>query len=273
MAQSRTHYQVLGVSRRANADEIKQAYRRLIRDTHPDRLIGQRGYVMQDPEALARLEVAIAQAEQETRLLNEAYDVLTDPDKRREYDGLTPAQWLVNAPTVPWKMDLPQQPTVYLAGLACVVVLLAMGMLLGNHALNLDGPSQAGAAAVMAEDAQQAFEDGDLALAVDFYTRALALQPQADFYYQRGLVRLAEAESGETSAAYQALSDFDAALHHNPDHTGALLQRGLLLHALWSSDDDRDRAIADLTRYLDLATDPDPAARHALNRLQESSQA
>ncbi len=62
------YYQILGVSRDAAPDEIKKAFRRLARDTHPDAN-------PDDPNAEARF-----------REIAEAYEVLSDPDKRARYD-------------------------------------------------------------------------------------------------------------------------------------------------------------------------------------------
>jgi curved DNA-binding protein len=65
----RDYYKVLGVARTATADEVKKAYRRLARKFHPD--------VSKDTNA-----------EQKFKEVQEAYEVLKDPEKRAAYDQL-----------------------------------------------------------------------------------------------------------------------------------------------------------------------------------------
>lgn len=64
------YYKILGVSREASPEEIKKAFRRLARKHHPD--------VAKDK----------AGAEEKFKEINEAYEVLGDPEKRRKYDTL-----------------------------------------------------------------------------------------------------------------------------------------------------------------------------------------
>ncbi len=62
------HYEVLGVSREASTEEIKKAYRRLARELHPDVNPG-------------------ADASEKFKLVTHAYDVLSDPRQRQDYDN------------------------------------------------------------------------------------------------------------------------------------------------------------------------------------------
>ncbi|CRZ34250.1 molecular chaperone DnaJ [Herbinix hemicellulosilytica] len=68
MAEKRDYYEVLGVSRNATEEEIKKAYRKLAKQYHPDANPG-------DKTAEAKFKEA-----------SEAYAVLSDPEKRRQYD-------------------------------------------------------------------------------------------------------------------------------------------------------------------------------------------
>jgi len=68
------YYQTLGLKRNASQAEIKKAFRKLAREHHPDAKPGDKD------------------AERRFKLINEANNVLADPDKRRKYDALG-ANW------------------------------------------------------------------------------------------------------------------------------------------------------------------------------------
>ena len=72
-AATKDYYRVLGVSPEAGPDDIKRVYRRLALECHPDRNRGDR------------------QAEERFKEISEAYGVLINPEKRRQYDAFRQA--------------------------------------------------------------------------------------------------------------------------------------------------------------------------------------
>src|SRR4030081_2250705 len=68
MATRHDYYKALGVDKKASADEIKKAYRKLARRYHPDRNPGDKA------------------AEERFKEISQAHDVLGDPEKRKQYD-------------------------------------------------------------------------------------------------------------------------------------------------------------------------------------------
>ncbi len=80
-----THYEVLGIAEAASEDEIRQAYRRLVKSAHPD--------AAGDPEQFRRI--------------TEASDVLSDPLRRAAYDRTTRPVLFAGPPAVTRRRRLP----------------------------------------------------------------------------------------------------------------------------------------------------------------------
>ena len=68
MAEKRDYYEVLGLQKGASEEEIKKAFRKMAMKYHPDKNPGNK------------------EAEEKFKEVNEAYSVLSDPDKKSKYD-------------------------------------------------------------------------------------------------------------------------------------------------------------------------------------------
>lgn len=75
-----TYYEILGVSKSASQEEIRTAYKQLIKKYHPDLYQGDKAF-----------------AERKTQEINEAYDILSDSTKKYDYDlSITPSYTTTN---------------------------------------------------------------------------------------------------------------------------------------------------------------------------------
>ena len=72
MSEKRDYYEVLGLKKGASDDEIKKAYRKMAIKYHPDRNLNNK-----------------EEAEAHMKEINEAYDVLKDPQKKAQYEELS----------------------------------------------------------------------------------------------------------------------------------------------------------------------------------------
>jgi len=97
----RDYYEILGVSRDASEEDIKKAYRRLALKYHPDRNPGDK------------------EAEERFKEITEAYEVLSDPQKRRQYDqfgrrAFAPGGAAAAAGTAGFGLDLDEALRVFM---------------------------------------------------------------------------------------------------------------------------------------------------------------
>jgi molecular chaperone DnaJ len=104
MARARDLYALLGVARDAAPDEIRRAFRRLAKTTHPDRQHHESG--------------------ERFRELRQAFETLRDPERRRAYDEAIRKAEAASHPLTaqPWGMARPPRPRPVFTALAEVVL-------------------------------------------------------------------------------------------------------------------------------------------------------
>ena len=262
-----TYYHILGVSSDATDDEIAAAFRRKVKQWHPD--------VCRHPDAEERM-----------REINEAAGVLCDPERRARYDRALAGKGSFEPPGAaphpddagagifsrfrpfrrPAKAAAPfrvKRETVRFAATGCaalfVLCILAALLLM---ALPLSGgspvvPAATGSADLPAgtltgaQDAVLLQDEGDRLLASGDYGGALlaydeiiAQNPAVtdrDFWYNRGTAQNALGLYSE------AAESFDAALRDSPEDTFALAQKGAALLGLGNYEES--------LRYTDRALD------------------
>ncbi|MGB7442352.1 MAG: DnaJ domain-containing protein [Coleofasciculaceae cyanobacterium] len=200
MQNSHDYYQILQVSREATASEIKQAYRRLVREYHPDL----------HPGNLA--------AEERFKEICQAYKVLSDSVQRSHYDrrfsqnkskpkktGMSPQQFYVRAAAKVLEKDYQGAIEDY------------------TKAIELN-PQFVEA---FIERGATLYRIGNARTALQDCNQALGLDPQsAQAYYYQGRSRY---RLGYTSAAIEA---YTQTIRFQPDHAQAYYHRGVANHDL-----------------------------------------
>jgi len=85
---SHDYYGILGVSKNATPEEIREQYRKLIWEYHPDPPQGLRAKYQDkgDEDLLKIIDEKIRENGEKCKLINEAFEVLSDPVKRKQYD-------------------------------------------------------------------------------------------------------------------------------------------------------------------------------------------
>lgn len=186
----RTHYDVLGIPKSADASTIRTAYRKLALLHHPDR--------SSDPNAANRFAI-----------IAEAYAVLSDPDKRRDYDTQLVLQSerearasvraqaaQAYAPSGPGKAR-----TIVATELARLSALFSRGKFIEAeslaHTILESHPREAAPYAVLGDIARAR---GELNHAANMYAHAVQMEPRNPLYQQRYEELLTRAAPGAAAA-------------------------------------------------------------------------
>ncbi|OPY38469.1 MAG: chaperone protein DnaJ [Methanoregula sp. PtaU1.Bin051] len=267
-----TYYHILGVSSDATADEIVSAFRRKVKEWHPD--------ISRHPDAEERM-----------REINEAAEVLCDPERRARYDRALAGKVPFDADTAPWqersrdtgsrwsrlyravkrvgsRIQFSSKTARFTAtGCAglCILCLIAfVAFLILPDVAGTYSPHDSGAEAIpifpaaVSRDTMQAQEDagdecyasGDYEGALRAYNAVIAQDPVGagrDLWYNRGLALNA------LGLHEEAAESFDRALEITPGDSFALAQKGAALLGLGRYEESLVYTDKALTRNPDVA--------------------
>jgi tetratricopeptide (TPR) repeat protein len=234
MQDSHDYYKILGVSRKATPEEIKEAYRRLARQYHPD------------------LHPGNPMAEERFKTICEAYEVLSDSVQRIQYDqgffdltrrepkkqGMSPQDFYVRAVAKALEKDYQGAVEDYTQALernpSFVEAYMKRGVArfkLGDDRGTLQDCAEA--LRIYPELAQAYYYQGRsryrlgyTQAAIEAYTQAIGSEPDyAQAYYHRGL---ANNDLKETALAVEDLQTAAVLFSEQGDRTGYQLAQGTL---------------------------------------------
>ncbi len=128
---SDNYYDLLEVEKSATPKQIKTAYRERIKENHPDQFKGLRAKYepTDDKVLLSIIEEKITQAEEKTKLLNQAYAVLSSSVSRKKYDE---QQSTVADPDIPPTAD----PDIPPADVVVNTTKISFGKLFGDEKIS-----------------------------------------------------------------------------------------------------------------------------------------
>lgn len=258
----KNYYTVLGVESTATQDEIKLAYRKLVRQFHPDRNYGNPSF------------------EEHFKLIQEAYDALKDPKKRDNYDARLAYDTYTSDPVEyvkfikeqrnkprkykkpnPKKKKIRRKLIFNSGGAAIALIILAVGIfnvvtLKSSRTADVEQQPKAlsigeftyeDSAPQLADEyyhkAINYFDERNFKLSLIYLQKALDVSPEdPKLYFNRGLIYYLKRKHK------QALKDFNRTIKLDPTYENAYWVRAKLKYEM----DDNKGAIADFTEAIKL---------------------